>query len=664
MNHQQAASELVRLLTVCCLLWVSGCRPAADDPADDSVARPSPAGYREAPMLAARVAGGELPPVVQRLPRNPAVVTPVERLGRYGGTWRMAMVGNDGEPDVWMLVRTLGYENLVRWDPEWRRVIPNLAQSVEVSDDATVFTFHLRKGLRWSDGAPFSADDILFWYEDVLPYTPLRPNTIPWLTDDDDPVVVEKVDDATVIFRFRTAQGLLLRHLAHPLSRLPTMYPRHYLSRFHPRYNPDLDRLVAAHGLRDWQELFTRRLWPHPDTPTLFAWRLTDDLGEGRLVAERNPYYWKIDPAGRQLPYIDRLVYRLVPDAAGVLELAIEGRIDMQSRYIEDATEQHRGWLEEQQKSGRYRLFATLSAAANSFAISLNLTHRDPIRRALFQDKSFRIALSHALDRQAIIDAVFGGDGEPYQVAPPPGSPWYHERLARQYTAYDPELATAHLERAGLTRRDAEGFRLAADGRRLVLHLEVWDAARYREVASRIMGYWRALDLDVRLRWLDRTTYDRRRGANLHDATLWVGSGGLGAMIDPRYYFPFSHESSFAVTWAQWYADRTHPEAEEPPATARRQMTLYDALKATADTARQKLLMRQILDLAADAFYVIGVTRPPAGWGVVGEHVRNVPEVMVLSWVYPNPAPTHPSQYFIAAAPAVPTEASSPATSR
>ena len=151
----------------------------------------------------------------------------------------------------------------------------------------------------------------------------------------------------------------------------------------------------------------------------------------------------------------------------------------------------------------------------------------------------------------------------------------------------------------------------------------------------------------MRLRGFDRSTYVVRQGGNLHDVTVWAGNSGLSVMLDPRYYLPFSHESGYAVAWARWYDDPAHPDAQEPPEKTQRQMALYDALLATPDPARQAVLMREILDLAADAFYVIGISLPSQRFGIVKDNFHNVPAVMPRSWVYPDPAPTNPSQYFI-----------------
>lgn len=641
---------LLPLLIAWSSLWAWGChraRETADDAPRPRLAAP---GYRQAPRLAARVAAGRLPPVEERLPGNPLIVAPVERLGTYGGTWHMAMVASVDQPDFLMLVRTLGYENLVRWDPQWKSVLPNLAQSFEVDETATTFTFRLREGLRWSDGVPFTADDILFWYEDIAGHAGLEYEGIPWLTNDDDPAVIEKVDDQTIVFRFQTPQGLLLQHLAHPTSGRLTLFPRHYMSRFHPRYNPDgLEDLMAAAGVENWTELFRRRQWPHPDAPSLHAWQLTTLYHPGQteeIVAERNPYYWKIDPAGRQLPYIDRVVFAIVRDVDEVVERILRGKVGMQSRYLGSPALQ--APLEAHRRGGDYRFFDLIPSGSNRFALSLNLTHRDPVRREIFRNKDVRIGLSLAIDRQEIIEKAYDGGCVPYQVAPRPESPFYHERLARQYTLYDPKRANEHLDRAGYAARDGEGYRLGPDGRRISLTLDAAAVFHGFSAATQLLrGDWRAVGIDLRIRILDRSEFTRRVHGNLHDALVWGGSGGMDVILSPQHYFPYDLDSTFAVAWVRWYANRADREGEKPSAAARRQMALYDALRATAQPGRQAALMKEILDIAAEEFYVMGICQPVRNFGIAKNNFRNVPKVMPSGWTYPNPAPSNPSQYFI-----------------
>ncbi len=614
--------------------------------------------YHEAPQLAELVASGKLPPVNQRLPQNPMLTQPVEQIGNYGGVWHMGM---NGYRDHALLIRTLGYENLMRWDPQWNRPLPNLAQSVEVSDDATTYTFRLRQGMYWSDGAAFTADDIMFWYEDVFLNKELTPSPPVWLTGGREPVRVEKVDDSTLVFRFVAPNGLFLQNLASPWGAEPTSYPRHYLEQFHPKYNPDtIAGLIKEAGATNWVELFQLKFgqvgtvdhpsrWQNPELPTLNAWILTDHYIEEatQLVAERNPYYWKIDPAGNQLPYIDRLVFHIAKSADELVSLALKGALDMQNRNI--AQSQYRAAYQANMDQEGYHFYSTISSFSNVMGISLNMTHPDPTLRAIFQNKDFRIGLSYAINRPEIIERVYNGEGEPYQVAPLSESPLYHERLARQYVEFDRTLANKHLDQAGFDKRNAQSLRLDPNGKPIAFTVEVTPDiyTESAEALKLIQGYWRAVGIDMQIKEEDRNSLIERRDANQHDAVVWASAGGLDAILDPREYFPVSNESNYAVGWAYWYIDPQDPRAEEPPAITKQQMALYNQLVATGDPSTQNKLMGQILEIAADQFYVIGIARPGRGYGIVKNNFHNVPGLMPAAWTYPDPAPTNPAQYFI-----------------
>jgi len=279
--------------------------PAAAPPAAAAPTQPAAAAsavrFQEAPQLAELVKQGKLPPIEQRLPATPLVVQPVEKTGTYGGDWRTALLG--GQDTAW-LVRTIAYDHLMRWDREWKKLVPNIAEAVETSPDATQFTFKLRKGMKWSDGQPFTADDIMFWYQDVLTNTDLNPGGIQydWMqTGNDEPGKVTKTDDFTVVFKFSKPNGLLLSRLATPDGAAPTRYPRHYLQQFHKKYNPNVDQLASTSGSSDWISLFRQKgdvvpgtpydaRWSNPELPTLAGWMVTAGYGEGsRVVAERNP---------------------------------------------------------------------------------------------------------------------------------------------------------------------------------------------------------------------------------------------------------------------------------------------------------------------------------------------------------------------------------------
>ena len=151
----------------------------------------------EAPILAELVREGKLPPVAERVGPEPVVMAGVDGIGRYGGTWqRLASSYNDINTIQWRL----SYSNLVRWSPLGEPLVPHLAKAWQASPDNRVFTFWLRRGMRWSDGHPFTADDLVYWYEDEVKYFKVPPPRM--LRSGAGMGRVEKVDDYCVRFCF------------------------------------------------------------------------------------------------------------------------------------------------------------------------------------------------------------------------------------------------------------------------------------------------------------------------------------------------------------------------------------------------------------------------------------------------------------------------------
>ncbi len=651
-------------LSASAALWAVACRPEAQPsraPGAPSTAPGTPAApgrYKEAPQLAALVKDGKLPPVEQRLPKEPLVLKPVERIGQYGGQWRTALLGR---ADTAWLLRTVGYENLVRWDPDWKSIIPNVAKKFEANPDGTEFTFFLREGMKWSDGQPFTADDIVFWFDDIVSNEELTPVFPRWLTAGGKRGKVVKVDEYTVKFQFAAPNGLFLQNLATPTGSW-TFAPAHYLKRWHKKYAGEgvaaevekrralVEEEMKRRGLQgDYQTFFAIMAdpWFNPELPVIFAWKATKALGEGtRLTFERNPYYWKVDPDGNQLPYLDGVVYDLHESVETMVLKALNGEIDMQDRHI--AQDRNKSVFFDNQQKGNYRFFETIPSSMNTAVIALNLAHKDPVLRQIFQDKRFRMALSHAINRKEAIDLLFVGQGEPAQVAPLKESPWYHERLEKQYLEYNPQLANRLLDEMGLTRKDSRGMRLRPDGKPIYIAFEVAGGVfgPWVDLLELVKKYWAAVGIDMDPKVEDRSIFYTRKEANEHDAGIWGGDGGLmDGLLDPRWFFPFSNESIFATAWAQWFQSGG-TRGEEPIEPAKRQMELYQELSATADEAKQIQLMKQILDIAADQFWVIGISRPIRGYGIVRNDFHNVPKVMPGAWLYPNPGPTNPPQYF------------------
>ncbi|GAA5019860.1 ABC transporter substrate-binding protein [Actinopolymorpha pittospori] len=629
---------------------LSGCDVFSTEPTGkggDSRATGAPKG-KEAPALAAQVKQGKLPPVEQRLPKSPLVVNPVERIGRYGGTWRTALVADADRP--WM-ERTLTYEGLLRYNTEWNKITPNVAERYEVNDDASEYTFHLREGMRWSDGEPFTADDVLFWYEDVFMNTEVTSVKERMMCGGQEPMELEKVDDLTFVVRFPTTPNALFERLVasgngNAIAIVAT--PRHYLREFHAKYNPNVDKLAGDAGFDDWVGLFSARSdWAiNTAMPTLNAWIVTSPYtGNQRVVAKRNPYYWKVDPDGSQLPYIDEIVYTYLQNVQTCLLKALNGEFDMHSRHIN--TLENKPVIGQNREKGDYRFFDLNADPMNAAMLTLNLTHKDPVKREIFQNKNFRIGLSYALNRAEIIKVVYRGQGEPWQGSPRRETEFYDERLAKQYVEYDVAKANEYLDRAGYPRRDGDGLRLGPNGKPIFIQLDttVEEGPEWIDVAQFIVRNWRAVGIDARADTVARTLVETRRDANTQDIAITLAFGGVNVIMDPREYLPVAGNEK--GTWVAWYASYGK-EGEEPPADVRRQMELYEELKATRQAERQRDLMKEILQITTDRFPAIGINLPAKGYGIARNNFRNVPKQMYSSqgWTYPEPAPSNPCQYF------------------
>jgi peptide/nickel transport system substrate-binding protein len=619
--------------------------------------------FAQSPMLDALVDSGELAPVAERLPANPAVVTPVQEVGTYGGTMRMGFTGNNpGWGGMWYVV---GWENLVSWAPDFSGVVPNIAESWEVSDDVTQYTFHLREGMKWSDGEPFTADDIMFYIEDVVFNSEINATgpIADWLPQlDADQFTAEKLDDTTVRFNFPHPNGTFLYTLATWSGRQITWYPKHYLEQFHKAYNPDgVDALVAAEeGVSDWVGLFNKKasgptddtqgFFNTPERPLLFPWVPETVLGGGtQLTLRRNPYYWKVDTAGNQLPYIDEIVGISYQDDEARTLAMINGDID----YIKDPGDGNRVLYYDALDSGApLTIVNPVNDAANTNSVMFNMTYADPVLAGIFADKNFRIGMSYAINRQEIIDIVHGGQGVPWQVAPVESSPLYNEQLATQYVEYDVDQANQYLDMV-IPDKDADGMRLRPDGEPLsiifsVANSQAWQS-QWTPVAELLVGYFADVGVNVQLRTLDDELLKDDKENNDVQMAMYTGEGGAGlnAILDPRYFTPFEYFGMFGVGWYNWYREVSNSVQVEPPQEIKDIREQYEEVLRQPTQEQQVEQMKEVLQIAADNFWVIGISSPAPLFQPINVRLGNYPDGWVKGWIEGVEKITYPEQWYL-----------------
>jgi peptide/nickel transport system substrate-binding protein len=358
-----------------------------------------------------------------------------------------------------------------------------------------------------------------------------------------------------------------------------------------------------------------------------------------------------VDEEGNQLPYLDRYIVELTNDTEVLVLKALNGELDFQERFISAPT--NKAVLFDNKDQGQFDFFELTPTTVNEMIIQLNMTHPDPVKREIYSNKDFRIGLSHAIDRQQIIDVVHVGQGEAWQASPRPESRFHHEQLAKQYTEYDVDLANEYLDKTGWTERDSDGYRLGPDGERITIIMEI-DQARttYVDALTLIEPMWDEVGVEMILKTMERSLWEERiRSTNLDfDASAHRFGGGSGdsVILDPRYYLPMNNGSSiYGKAWSYWYNGVNPDLAEEPPAEIKRAFELYDQIKATSDDDEQLALMTEILDIAADQFYSIGTVLEPNAFGVVTNRMRNTPDTLPNSWIYPSPGPYNPEQFWV-----------------
>lgn len=599
-------------------------------------------GYRQAPMLEAAVARGELPPVEDRLPPEPMVVEPVHEIGRYGGTWHRMMRGSS---DFHAYGRCV-YEQMTRWQATATggiEVGPGLVKSWQYADGDRTLRLHLRRGLRWSDGAPFSADDVVFWWEEIARDPNLTAGVPPYWAPDDTPMELVKLDSFTVELRFTRPYPLAVEYLAHRGNQWPLVFeragffaPRHYLEPYLP--GPGAPEMASYARFEEKANDF------NPERPVMSAWKVQEWQPGSHLLAVRNPYYWKVDPAGNQLPYLDRVRMEIFLNPEMINFRAVTGQLQMQLRHF---THENLSLLTAFTEKRGYSIMRYDVVGAEAVMLNLQYPEDETIRR-LFMTREFRIALSLGIDRDLINRLCYGGDGVMARMALDPSAPDYVEVPdVPDYAVYRPERAHALLDSIGLDERDADGLRVGPDGEAVSLIIETSAVPGPSMDALEIVrSQWEALGLRTALKPEERTLYHQRVTQNgVHMIGTWGIETTFPLLSGSSNWFGTSTWSEWSHHWAKWLVSGGE-RGVEPPAEVKRLQQLQARMSVTVDKAARQEMWREVIRNHAENVWVIPLVRASSDIGVLSDGFGNVPGRGLSSWVVMTPGYLNPETFY------------------
>lgn len=569
--------------------------------------------FEEAPMLRELVEAGTLPPVDERLPVNPTVVNAVE-VGEYGGVWNRAFKGPGDRwgPTKLMEERVLKYTADADGNVQ---LTPGYIESFSVNADSTEFTFTLLEGLKWSDGNPVTTEDVAFWYNDIFHNKDLTPNYESYLAPGGTPLTIDIADDRTFTVKFGQPYVYFLNILAQDSTAGPSLdrpsfiAPAHYLRKFNSNHATaeELAALAEEYQVESWTDLWGSKglvtaWWFNEDLPVVTAWQVDGGVSGDTVTMVRNPYYYAVDQAGNQLPYIDKIEHRLFEAQDTFNLMIVQGQIDMQQRYV---TANDFTFYMENIDKGEYEVRSSVSA--NVWSLVPNLTVQDDVLRDLFENADVRKALSIGVDRELINELAFSGLGEARSASPISGSPYFNADLEKHWTEYDPDTANALLDAAGLAERDADGFRLRSDGERFTIVVETSNDA-YTNVLELVADNYSDIGVELLARLIDRTQWDDNRKNNNFQVQLIPFDRLSIVPADPRIMMG---SDFFANEYFTWY--RTGGESGMEPAADH---AIRDVWAAWDEAARAGSI--EEADAAANKMIAEFVTN---GWviGLVGE---------------------------------------------
>ena len=616
----------------------------------------------ESAALNARIRGNpSLPALSERLPEEPLVVVPYNSIGKYGGTLDAMSVATESGTSDFLSTR---HVNLVRYADDLQTLVPNVAKSWDWNSDFTRLTLHLRRGHKWSDGAPFTSADVKFWYENLLLDNNVFEKTPSYALVGGEPMTVSTPSPEVVVFNLPAPKSGLLLHFATAFSQ--GYQPKHFLGRFHPEINPDADALAREAGFEsgyeaikiyygnsDWTDTPSPLLTaagklsklPADVVPTLESHIIVAETAEGRhLVA--NPYFFQVDSSGQQLPYISEQDEVYVTDAEVRLIKLINGDADYKSQSVPLDTAPV---LLDNRDKGDFSIVLKPTIAQPAFAF--NQTSENPDKRAIFSDLRFRKAMSIALNREEINEVVFFGQGSIIQYTGFSPQPDFVDKKWLSFaTEHDQGEAKRLLDQVGLVDKDGDGFRDLPNGGNFFVDV-TYSTQSFPARLIELMGQnWGAVGIKNTIKEVTSEEYRSAQSANKLDVAMWVVGEPLSANLadDINFVPPFSDYfgARTSMLWAEWF-DSNGSNGVEPPAFVkqmRKDITAFQS--AVPGSSEFNRLGASLTEAMASNLILIGTVLAPAPI-YRSNKLQNFADFKTSSYEYYRTYPYLPGQWWL-----------------
>jgi peptide/nickel transport system substrate-binding protein len=626
-----------------------------------------PTKFNEAPMLAELVKAGKLPPVEQRVPAEPMVWKPLNEIGKYGGTWRRAFTGpGDGENGN----RIQSSDKPLNWSADGSKIVPCIAKAYDLSDDGKTYTLHLRKGMKWSDGAPFTADDFMFWFEDIYNNPEIVPTPTPEMRPSGKPGKMVKVDETTVRWDWEVPYFLFEEIMAGDTAMgggqavrqagkisFGAYAPGHYLKQFMPKYSSleAVNARAKQEGFENWvQMLHFKKDWElNTELPVLGPWRTVRPINNPIWLLERNPFYYAVDTAGNQLPYFDKVQFTLGENLEVINLRAMAGDYDEQERHIDLGK---LPVLLENESRGNYKVHLDLGFAGADFLLQCNQSYvADPEIRKWLTNADFRRALSLGIDRDQLNETFWLGVGTTGSPAPGesmpqnPGPEW-----RKKWSVLDVAQANKMLDAIGLSKKDPDGFRVRTDnGERLRIQIIAIQAfLPYPKLSEMVADQWRKIGVQADVKEMERNLGMATTRNNTHHIFIWNNGGTELLYLFPRHAIPVdATEAYMGPLYATYYASGGTQGVKPDDPNLLKIWDLFTEASGLKVEGRNKNA-QEIWKILVDQQYGIGtVGQSPAGLGVrlVSNKLGNIAARVCNAQHCRTPGNSHPETWYFKA---------------